>query len=307
MEGDADPPANLFGALPELGLTGSARKMAIVGRVDAQSLRARRLALSPLRRRQELDRHDQRSCDHSAHPRSPEATPGVPTSRSAAGTSPVRATVLTRTGPHHGDLSEACPPRGIPTCPGWPSRASFSGSHEPILTGPEGAARRDSRHQESRSTGPTPFHRLSTQWLLGQDEKAEQVLTTGIERHPGDFILHNVFGLLLRRSGRSEEAAQQFAIASRMTGEHPFLKGSHALCLRLAGDREGTNRLLAEVDENPEDLRLNDDAKMMLAVARTGDARVWLADLDRALDRRSVMPPRDHPEVVDVTRRLWPA
>jgi adenylate cyclase len=170
------------------------------------------------------------------------------------------------------------------------------------------------------------------QWLLGKDKQAEQTLTTAIERHPGDFNLHNVLGVLLRRAGRFEEAALQFAIASRMAADHPFLKGSQALCLRLAGDREGANRLLDAVDANPKDPRLNDDAKMILAVARTGDARRWLADLGGALDRRSVMAPwfirvvwesvgdppknyapedfqalpRDHPEVEGVLRRLWP-
>ena len=117
-----------------------------------------------------------------------------------------------------------------------------------------------------------------------------------------------------------------------MAADHPFLKGSQALCLRLAGDREGASRLLAAVDANPKDPRLNDDAKMIVAVARTGDARRWLADLGGALDRRSVMAPwfirvvwesvgdppknyapedfqalpRDHPEVEGVLRRLWP-
>jgi serine/threonine protein kinase/Flp pilus assembly protein TadD len=170
------------------------------------------------------------------------------------------------------------------------------------------------------------------QWLLGRDEEAERGLRTGIERHPSDFNLPNVLGVLLRRAGRFQEAAQQFALASRMTGEHPFLKASHALCLRLAGDREGAKRLVAELDTNPEDPRLNHDAKMMLAVARTGDARGWLADLEGALDRRSVMAPwflralwesvgdpprnyapgdfeglpRNRPEVLAVIRRLWP-
>jgi serine/threonine protein kinase/tetratricopeptide (TPR) repeat protein len=170
------------------------------------------------------------------------------------------------------------------------------------------------------------------QWLLGDEEGATQVLKMGMERCPGDFNLHNVFGVLLRRAGRFGEAAQQFAIATRMTGDHPFLKGSMALCLRLSGDREGASRLVAEIEANPEDPRWNCDAEMMLAVARTGDAQGWLADLVAALDRRSVMAPwflrvlwesvgdpprnyapedftglpRDRPEVVAVTRRLWP-
>jgi len=169
-------------------------------------------------------------------------------------------------------------------------------------------------------------------WLSGSDKDAEQGLTTAIERHPGDFNLRNVLGLLLRRAGRFEEAAREFETASRMTGGHPFLKASQALSLRLMGDRAGADSLIAEIDASPEDPRLNCDAKMIVAVARSGDARQWLADLRDALDRRSVMAPwfirvfwesvgdppknyapadfkplaRDHPEVTAVLRRVWP-
>jgi hypothetical protein len=119
--------------------------------------------------------------------------------------------------------------------------------------------------------------------------------------------------------------------AARLAGGHPFLKASQALCLRLAGDREGSSRLLAEVDANPDDPRINDEVKIMLAVARSGEARGWLTDLQAASDRRSVMAPwwirvlwesvgdsprnyspqdfrpipRDHPDVLATLRRLW--
>jgi len=58
------------------------------------------------------------------------------------------------------------------------------------------------------------------------------------------------------------------------------------LCLRLAGDREGWSRLLDEVDANPGDPRINDEVKIMVAVARSDEARGWLTDLQAALDRR---------------------
>ena len=169
-------------------------------------------------------------------------------------------------------------------------------------------------------------------WLLGRDEEAKRILVSAIERHPGDFNLHNVLGLLLRRSGRFEEAAEQFRIAGSLFGSHPWLAASEALCLRLAGDPDGMKRLLAKIDSSPDHLRNNDDVEMMTAVARSGDARVWLAELEKALDRRSVMAPwfvrvvwesvgdppgdyapevfkplpRNHPEVQRVLHRLWP-
>jgi TolB-like protein/Flp pilus assembly protein TadD len=170
------------------------------------------------------------------------------------------------------------------------------------------------------------------QWLLGKDKEAERTLASAIDRHPSDFNLHNVMGVLFRRAGRFKEAAGQFEAAARLARGHPFLKASQALCLRLAGDREGSSRLLAEVDANPGDPRINDEVEIMLAVARSGKARGWLTDLQAALDRRSVMAPwwirvlwesvgdpprnyspqdfrpipRDHPDVLATLRRLWP-
>jgi tetratricopeptide (TPR) repeat protein len=170
------------------------------------------------------------------------------------------------------------------------------------------------------------------QWILGREAEAERTLTSAIERHPSDFNLHNVFGVLLRRSGRFMEAGEQFAAAGRLAGAHPFLKAAEALSLRLAGERERAAGRLAEVDARPDDPRINQDTEMMLAVARSGDARVWLTELQASLARRSVMAPwfirvvwesvgdppkthasadfqplsRQHPDVRAVLRQLWP-
>ena len=169
-------------------------------------------------------------------------------------------------------------------------------------------------------------------WLLGRDQEAELVLVSAIERHPSDFNLHNVMGVLLRRVGRFEEAADQFLTADRLAGGHPFLKASEALCLRLAGNRKKANRVLSEIDADQDDPRINYDTEMMLAVARSGDAKVWLRNLQVALEQRSVMAPwfirvvwesvgdpaksyaaedfrplpGRHPEVKAIRRQLWP-